>query len=263
MTIQASQKFRKIFGAFLIAAVIGVFNYAAQAAKLSPTLQNKLTTVADNVSVGMVIVTFNTTSGLQPSHLNVLQSVGVTGGQTFPTLGIVAQPMTAGQVRALANNPAVRATAKFNDVSGDFARIAEAVTANGSTNRDYNFAPKGLLSFTGTTFNRTGTVSRLDMAVAFVRALGHDDAARAKANQPVIFNGAALSDNAQIPGELRGYVQLAIDKVLFEAFPAEVRNVGGQFVVLPGPRFEPNTTVTRATLATKLNSFNQLFTTGG
>jgi serine protease AprX len=169
--------------------------------------------------------------------------------------------------RSLVSNTALRqslgATPKFSDVSGDIARIAEAVTANGSTNRDFNFVPKGLLNFTGTAFNPNGTVSRLDMAVAFVRALGHDDAARARANQPVTFNGAVLSDNAQIPGELRGYVQLAIDKGLFEAFPAEVRNVGGQFVVLPGPRFEPNTTVTRATLATKLNSFNQLFTTGG
>jgi len=101
------------------------------------------------------------------------------------------------------------------------------------------------------------------MAVAFVRALGHDEAARARANQSVTFNGAVLSDNAQIPGDLRGYVQLAIDKGLFEAFPAEVRIVNGTYTVLPGPRFEPTTTVTRATLATKLNRFNQLFTTGG
>ncbi len=169
--------------------------------------------------------------------------------------------------RSLVSNTSLRqslgATARFSDVSGDLARIAEAVTANGSTNRDFNFAPKGLLKFTGNNFNPTGTVSRLDMAVAFVRALGHDDAARAKANQPVMFNGAILSDNGQIPGDLRGYVQLAIDKGLFEAFPAEVRFVNGQYQVLPGPRFEPNTTVNRATLAGKLNSFSQLFTTGG
>ncbi|MCY7348823.1 MAG: S8 family serine peptidase [Pyrinomonadaceae bacterium] len=170
--------------------------------------------------------------------------------------------------RTLVSNTALRqslkAAARFTDVSGDLARIAEAVTANGSTNRDFNFIPKGLMSADGATFNPTGTVNRLDLAVAFIRAIGLDEAARARANQPVVFNGAALSDNAQIPGELRGYVQLAIDKGLFEAFPAEVRNLGnGQFQVLPGPRFEPNTTVTRATLATKLNSFKVKFTTGG
>lgn len=155
-------------------------------------------------------------------------------------------------------------SARFTDVSGDLAALAEYVTNTGSNNRDYDFTPNGMMSYSGNQFNPTGTVSRLDMAVAFVRALGHDALARSKANQPVVFNGQTLSDNAQIPGALRGYVQVAIDKGLFEAFPAEVRNLGnGQFEVLPGPRFEPNTTVKRSALATKLISFRQLFTTGG
>ena len=153
---------------------------------------------------------------------------------------------------------------KFSDISGDFLRVAEAVTANGSTLRDYDFVPKGMVSASGSTFNPGGNASRLDLAVALVRALGHDALARSKANMPVTFNGSALTDNAQIPGALRGYVQVAIDKGLFEAFPAEVIQTGpGQFQVLPGPRFEPNSNVTRATLAAKLNSYRQLFTTGG
>ncbi|HSK72358.1 MAG TPA: S8 family serine peptidase, partial [Pyrinomonadaceae bacterium] len=99
---------RKISSLFLALLLVGVFVFSAQAAKLSPTLQSKLSSVSDSTEVGMVIVAFKTTNGLQESHLNVLRSVGVTGGQTFPTLGMVAQPMTAGQVRALANNSAVR-----------------------------------------------------------------------------------------------------------------------------------------------------------
>ncbi len=170
--------------------------------------------------------------------------------------------------RSLLLNTSVRqtlgATPKFTDVSGDFRNIAEAVTAKGATLRDYDFVPNGIVGFSGTTFNPTSSTNRLDLAVAFVRALGNDAQARALANTTVTFNGAALTDNSQIPGALRGYVQIAINKGLFEAFPAEVRQIGpGQFQVLPGPRFEPNTTVNRATLATKLNSFNQLFTTGG
>lgn len=155
-------------------------------------------------------------------------------------------------------------SAKFTDVSGDLAALAEYVTNNGSTNRDYDFTPGGLMSFSGNQFNPMGTVSRLDMAVALVKALGHDALARSKANQPVTVGGQTLSDNPQIPAALRGYVQVAIDKGLFEAFPAEVRNLGnGQFEVLPGPRFEPNNTVKRSTLATKLIKFRNLFTTGG
>jgi hypothetical protein len=73
-----------------------------------------------------------------------------------------------------------------------------------------------------------------------------------------------LSDNAQIPGSLRGYAQVAINLGLFEAFPAEVRQIApGQFIVVPGPRFEPATSVSRATLAAKLNTYRSLFTTGG
>ena len=70
-------------------------------------------------------------------------------------------------------------------------------------------------------------------------------------------------DNGQIPGALRGYVQLAIDKGVMEAFPAEVRQIGpGQYLALPGPRFEPNTLVTRAGLAVKLIGFSQRFAIG-
>ncbi len=155
-------------------------------------------------------------------------------------------------------------SAKFSDVSGSFARIAEAVTANGSTLRDYDFAPNGMMSFSGNTFNAAGNVNRLDIAVALIRALGHDAEAKAKANSTVMFNGTPLSDNAQIPGVFRGYVQLAIDKGLFEAFPAEViQTVPGQFQVLPGPRFEPNTNVKRADLAERLAVYQNLFNTGG
>jgi len=157
----------------------------------------------------------------------------------------------------------VGATAKFTDVSGDLSAIAQAVTANGSTLRDFDFTPKALLSASGASFNPTGTVSRLDMAVAFVRALGHDTEARALAGSNVTFNGQTLSDNAQIPAALRGYVQIAVNNGMFEAYPAEVRNLGGgKFEVLPGPRFEPAATMNRGTLAGKLNKFNQLFTTG-
>jgi serine protease AprX len=121
-----------------------------------------------------------------------------------------------------------------------------------------------MIAASGTSFNPAGLVNRLDLAVALVKALGHDAEARALANTTVTSNGTALSDNSQIPGSLRGYVQIAINKGLFEAFPAEVRQIApGQFIAIPGPRFEPATTVSRAVLAGKLNTYRTLFTTGG
>ncbi|HUR97063.1 MAG TPA: S8 family serine peptidase [Pyrinomonadaceae bacterium] len=170
--------------------------------------------------------------------------------------------------RSLSLNTSLRqslgATAKFFDVAGDLLGIAEAVTARGSTLRDYDFVSTGMVTASGTSFNPTGSVNRLDVAVAWVKALGHDAEARALANTNVTSAGTVLSDNAQIPAALRGYVQIAINNGLFEAFPAEVRQIApGQFIAIPGPRFEPATTISRANLASKLNAFRSLFTTGG
>ena len=108
MRANINKTYRKFLALFFAFAIVGITTFQAQEATLSPQLQNKVASVADSVEVGMVIVSFNTNSGLNESHLNILHSVGVTGGQTFQNLGMVAQPMTAGQVRALANNPNVR-----------------------------------------------------------------------------------------------------------------------------------------------------------
>ena len=170
--------------------------------------------------------------------------------------------------RSLALNTGLRQTInptpRFTDVSGDLFGLAESVTAKGSTLREYDFASTGMMSAGAGAFDPSGTVNRLDLAVAFVKALGRDREARALAGSTVTYQGTAITDNAQIPSALRGYVQIALDKGLFAAFPYEVRQTGpGQFVVVPGPRFEPATTVTRATLAETLIKYRQLFTTEG
>jgi serine protease AprX len=158
---------------------------------------------------------------------------------------------------------ALGATPRFTDVSGGLAAIAEAITASGSNLRDWNFVPQGLMSANGSLFNPTGTVNRLDVAVAFVRSLGLDTEARALANSAVTSGGQPLVDNGSIPPALRGYVQIAINRGLLEAFPAEIRQIGpGQYVAVPGPRFEPNTLVTRSVLAAKLSLFAQAFAAG-
>jgi serine protease AprX len=170
--------------------------------------------------------------------------------------------------RSLVLNASLRqtlgATAKFSDAAGELRNIAEAVTAKGSTLRDYDFVPTSIISSSGSLFQPTAQINRLDLAVAFVKALGHDQAARGLAGSTVTSGGVPITDNSQIPAALRGYVQIALDKGVFETYAAEVRQIApGQFVVIPGPRFEPNTSVNRADLAIRLNNFRSLFTTGG
>lgn len=153
---------------------------------------------------------------------------------------------------------------RFSDITGDLAKMAESVTASGPTLRDHGFGTTGLVRVSGDQFDPSGAVGRLDVAVALVKALGHDARARELAGSVVTFEGVPLTDNTSIPSALRGYVQIALDKGLFEAFPAEVIQTGpGQFQVLPGPRFEPGTNVTRAGFAEVVGRYRELFTTGG
>ncbi|MCA1817285.1 MAG: S8 family serine peptidase [Acidobacteria bacterium] len=177
-----------------------------------------------------------------------------------------ADAVTRGDfARTLAVNAPLRQSLgtapKFPDLSGDLSAIADAESANGSTLRDWDFTPGGVLGGSGSSFNPSAATTRLDAAVAFVRALGLDPQARQLAGSTVTSGGTPLTDNAQIPTALRGYVQIALDKGLFEAFPAQVIQIApGVFQAVPGPRFEPATALTRGALAAKLEKFITLYT---
>jgi serine protease AprX len=120
---------------------------------------------------------------------------------------------------------------------------------------------EGVMGVSGATFGPATEVNRLEQAVALVRALRLDAQARALANSTVTAGGQPLVDNAQIPPAQRGYVQIAIDRGVMQAFPAEVREIApGQFQALPGPRFEPATKVKRADfIAPMLKAINIMF----
>ena len=132
----------------------------------------------------------------------------------------------------------VPSSPSFSDIASNSPNqlIAESLKRDGVMGHD-----------TGIFFGPNTQVNRLEEAVALVRALHLDSQARSLANTDVTSGGQILTDNAQIPAALRGYVQIALDKGLLQAFPAEVRQDSqGQFIALPGPRFEPGTLVKRA-----------------
>jgi serine protease AprX len=154
---------------------------------------------------------------------------------------------------------------RFADVSPAFNALAEAVTAGGSTLRDYTFAPAGMVSAAGSSFNPDANVTRLDTAVALVRALGLDAEAKAKAGSIVTaqYNGQsiALADNSEVPSALRGYVQIALDKGLLQAYFALEQ---GPFDFQPTlkARVRANDATTRAFMAYALDNFRQRFAAG-
>jgi serine protease AprX len=126
----------------------------------------------------------------------------------------------------------------FNDIDANSPDqlIAESLKRENVMGREYGFL-----------FKPNAQVSRLDEAVALVRALRLDAQAKSLANGDVTSGGQTLTDNAQIPADLRGYVQIALDKGLLQALPAQViQDSPGHFTVIPGPRFEPAVIVKRA-----------------
>ena len=129
---------RKFFSLLFVLAMAGILFINAQAATLSPALQSQLAGLANSASVGVVIVSFNTSNGLQLGNLNTLRGVGITKGVTFQKLGMVGAVMNAGQIRALANNPSVRSIWS-NDQQQYFMNQARMVTGVDKLRGDSQF----------------------------------------------------------------------------------------------------------------------------
>ncbi|HZF12645.1 MAG TPA: S8 family serine peptidase [Thermoanaerobaculia bacterium] len=157
------------------------------------------------------------------------------------------------------------AVALYTDVTGSLAAIAEAVTADGSTLRDFDFTPTGLLAASGSNFNPGGTVTRTDLAVALVKALGLDAAAAAKAGSDVTatYSGQSVvvSDEAEIPAALRGYVQLALDRGILNAFFNLQQGPNDSQPTLSA-KVLPTKSLTRSFLAFALDHYRQAFAAG-
>jgi len=185
-------------------------------------------------------------------------------GKFFPEEPLTREGLAGSLMLNSALRQSVGSTPKFSDISGNLSLVAESISANGPSLHDYDFGSTGMMGGTGTLFNPAANATRLETVVALIKAIGRDREARALANTDVTFEGVVLSDNAQIPATLRGYVQLAMNYGLFKAFPAEVVEIApGQFEARPGPRFEPNSGISRGKFAIELNTCHQLFTTGG
>ncbi len=154
----------------------------------------------------------------------------------------------------------------FTDAPSSPRGIIEAVTANGSTLRDWNFAPAGMMSAVANkAFKPALEITRLDLALALVRALGLDAEAQARAGSDVTvtYNGQTLTlaDNADIPAAQRGYVQFALDKGILQAYFSLEQ---GPFETQPTlkARVKPNDPVTRAWLAYAFDHYRQHFVAG-
>lgn len=110
----------------------------------------------------------------------------------------------------------------FSDVSSESTPYAEAVIAKGAAFRDYNQTFKGVMQLKANgTFDPKGTVSKVDLAYSLVQSLGLQEQAEAiEGDVTVQYKNEriAIKDQEDIPAHLKGYVQLALDLNILNAY---------------------------------------------
>jgi serine protease AprX len=189
----------------------------------------------------------------------------MSDGQFHPSLEVTRGDFSQALVMNTALRQSLADSPLYTDTSGSLEAIAEAVTADGSTLRDYDFTPTGMIATHGSGFSDSSGVNTTDVAVALVKALGLDAAAVAKAGSDVTanYNGqpVVVSDEADIPPALRGYVQLALDRGIVTALFSFEQGPND-----PQPRLvaevKPINLMTRALLASALDHYRQAFAAG-
>jgi serine protease AprX len=142
----------------------------------------------------------------------------------------------------------------FTDVSSPAdILLAEATTAKGAALRDRYQQFNGVLLPTAAgTFSPKGTVSRAALAYSLVQSLGFQAQAVARTGKAVTVtaNGqkVAIDDAASIPAGLEGYVSIALELNLINAFYSVVQ---GPYDLQPTlhATFQPAQAVTRGDFA--------------
>lgn len=139
---------------------------------------------------------------------------------------------------------------QFIDVTSDASAI-NAVTQSGSPLRDRAQVTDPVMTANGNMFNPNAGVSKLDVAYSLVQSLGLEELANSFSGDITAIFGAdrvVLEDQAMIPQEFKGYVQLALDLGILNAqFSVEQ----GMFDLEPTikAQFNPYNQMTRAGFA--------------
>ncbi|GAA4348809.1 hypothetical protein GCM10023185_05060 [Hymenobacter saemangeumensis] len=140
----------------------------------------------------------------------------------------------------------------FGDVSTRDRLLAESVTAQGAALRDRYQTKNGvMLPVAPGVFSPNAAVNRASLAYSLVQSLGLQNRAQNSSGPvTVLVNGQriAIDDEAQIPASLRGYVQVALDMNIINAFYSITQGPNDLQPVLHAT-FRPAQTVKRADFA--------------
>ncbi|MBY6036960.1 S8 family serine peptidase [Fictibacillus nanhaiensis] len=151
----------------------------------------------------------------------------------------------------------------FNDVIETDSAFVEAVTAKGAALRDVNHQNKGIILPTADgKFSPSLGVNRAELAYTLIQSLGLQKEAEAKNNEPLTVQYGseriAIEDAANIPSNLRGYVQLALDLNILNAYYSVEQ---GPYDLEPTvtATFKPNHGVTRGDYAVAITRYHAAY----
>ncbi|WP_349409846.1 S8 family serine peptidase [Pseudalkalibacillus sp. SCS-8] len=148
--------------------------------------------------------------------------------------------------------------ATFSDVKLEDLPLVEAVAAKGAAFKGETYKTDAVMKAVSEgKFNPEGTVSKAEVAYSLVQSLGLQEEAQAHEGDVTVQYGderLLIEDQADIPAELKGYVQLALDLNILNA----------KFSVTQGPydheptvhaTFAPNETVKRGDFAVAISRY--------
>ncbi|MEX2149721.1 MAG: S8 family serine peptidase [Steroidobacteraceae bacterium] len=186
-------------------------------------------------------------------------SKGVFKPDSPLTRGQLADYLTAGAgIRQFLPLSGVKT---FADTNGALVPFAEATTVRGAAIKDRAHRFDGVIRTANGKFNPNGSVNRADLAYSLVQSLGLQDVARAfNGDLTVRYNDTRIpiEDAGDVPADLRGYVQLALDLPVMNAYFTLEQ---GPFDLVPKikARFKPSATITRAAYASYMNHYFDVY----
>lgn len=134
----------------------------------------------------------------------------------------------------------------------------DAVVTRGAALQDLNQVNDGVMRLAENgNFDAKGTVTRAELAYSLVQSLGLQEKAKKHEGDVTVFYSGSrikIEDGDQIPADLRGYVQLALDlNILHATFTVNQ----GRFDLQPTihAKFEPNENVTRGEYAVAITRY--------
>ncbi|CEG29289.1 S8 family serine peptidase [Bacillus sp. B-jedd] len=150
-------------------------------------------------------------------------------------------------------------TSSVSDVKAADRLYVEAVLGKGAALKNVTQNQKGvMLPSAAGKFSPDEKVTRAQLAYSLVQALGLEDKANELKGQEltVQYNGTRvpIQDAANVPAELRGHVQLALDLNILNAYFSTVQD---RYALKPTitAKFEPGKTVTRADYAVAITRY--------